>query len=248
VRILLPIVPLVLVALLIELGGRAGWINTYFVPTPMQVAKVFSSPGMLLGAMWETTLGTLGGFAIAAASGVLIAIVLSSSKLLERMLGPYAILFQTVPIIAIAPLLVIWIGNDIWSVIAVAAIVSVFPIIANTLAGLRSVEPAMHDLFTLYRATPLQRLWKLKLPAALPQMLVGFRIGAGLSVIGAITGEFVTTGSGLGGVITIAKQQQRVGVVFAALVCCVVLGVVVAGVLGLVSRVALRHWHASARD
>jgi NitT/TauT family transport system permease protein len=153
------------------------------------------------------------------------------------------VFFQTVPIIAIAPLLVIWVGWD-KTVAASAFIVSVFPVIANTLTGLLSVDPALRDLFTLYGASPLARLWKLRLPAALPSILTGLRIAAGLAVIGAIVGEFIT-GSGIGGIITISRTQQRVDKVFAGLLMATALGILLFLLINLISFLALRHWHAS---
>src|SRR5215475_6192609 len=127
---------------------------------------------------------------------------------LQRAFYPYAVFFQTVPIIAIAPLLVIWVGWD-RTVVASAFIVSIFPVIANTLTGLLSTDPALRDLFRVHGASPAETLFKLRFPAALPQILTGLRIGAGLAVIGAIVGEFIT-GAGIGGSIIVSRQQNRV--------------------------------------
>jgi NitT/TauT family transport system permease protein len=149
-----------------------------------------------------------------------------------------------VPIVAIAPLLVIWFGYGSRAVVAAAAVVSVFPVIANTLAGLLSVDPALADLFRLHGASRFATLWKLRLPWALPYLLTGLRIAAGLAVIGAIVGEFVG-GGGLGVVVLGAMRQQRTDLVFAAIGYASLLGLALFGAVGLASRLALRHWHAS---
>ena len=140
---------------------------------------------------------------------------LAASPWIQRAFYPYAIFFQIVPIVAIAPLLVIWFGYGPRAVVAAAAVVSVFPVIANTLAGLLSVDPNLRDLFRLHGASRCATLWKLRLPWALPYLLTGLRIAAGLAVIGAIVGEFVG-GGGLGVVVLGAMRQQRTDLVFAA--------------------------------
>ncbi len=241
-----PLVPLVVVTAAVELLVGFGAVPSWLVPAPSQVfAAMVDNAESLMRAMWETALGSAVGFAISATLGMGIAMVLSSSRLVQRAFYPYAIFFQTVPIIAVAPLLVIWFGNGINAVIASACIVSVFPIIANTLAGLLSTDAALRDLFRLHRASRLATFWKLCLPFALPNILTGLRIGGGLSVICAIVGEFITTGSGLGGLMTVARQQQRTDLVFAGLLLSAVLGIALFGAINLASARSLRHWHAS---
>jgi NitT/TauT family transport system permease protein len=195
-------------------------------------------------AVGNTGLAALIGFAMSAAGGVVLGVVLSSARWVERAFYPYAVFFQTVPIIAIAPLLVIWVGYGMPTVIASAFIVSLFPVIANTLDGLLSVDPALRDLFRLYGAGGLATLFKLRLPAALPNIMTGLRIGAGLAVIGAIVGEFIGSG-GLGSLVDIAKTQQRTDKVFAAVLLASLLGLALFLLINAVSRRALRHWHAS---
>jgi NitT/TauT family transport system permease protein len=243
----LPPLAVALVALgVVEAVVRVGWVASFLVPAPTSVAGAMVQRfDPLLQATAQTALGAGAGFLLASVVGVFIAIALSSSKLVQRMFYPYAVFFQTVPIVAIAPMLVIWFGNSINAVIASAAIVCVFPIIANTLTGLLSTDPALVDLFRLYRAGRFSTLLKLRIPFALPSILTGLRVGAGLSVVGAIVGEFITTGSGLGGLMTIARQQQRVELVFAALVLSAVLGIAMFISLNLISNRLLRHWHAS---
>jgi NitT/TauT family transport system permease protein len=132
-------------------------------------------------------------------------------------------------------------------VVASAFIVSIFPVIANTLTGLLSTDPALRDLFRLYDAKRLATLLKLRLPFALPHVMTGLRIAAGLAVIGAIVGEFIT-GSGIGGSIMVSRQQNRVDKVFAGLLLASLLGIVLFTLVNLISRLSLRHWHASEAE
>ncbi len=247
-RLLPPLVPAAVLIVAAELLVRTGVILDFLVPRPSAVAAAFvrQADSLLLDS-WNTARAAIAGFLIAAVVGIGLAIVLSSARWIQRAFYPYAIFLQTVPIVAIAPLLVIWFGNDITAVIASAAIVSVFPIIANTLAGLLSTDPALLDLFKLYRASSAASLFKLRLPFALPGIFTGLRIGAGLSVIGAIVGELVTTGSGLGGRIMIARQQQQIELVFAALILSAAVGLAMFLAINLLTHFALRHWHASEK-
>jgi NitT/TauT family transport system permease protein len=198
-------------------------------------------------ALAQTTRSVLLGLLISITVGVLAAVALGTSAWIQRAFYPYAIFFQIVPIVAIAPLLVIWFGYGSRAVIAAAAVVSVFPVIANTLAGLLSVDPNLADLFRLHGASRLATLWKLRLPWALPYVFTGLRIAAGLAVIGAIVGEFVG-GGGLGVVILGAMRQQRTDLVFAAVGYASLLGLGLFAMVGFASRVALRRWHASEAD
>jgi NitT/TauT family transport system permease protein len=202
----------------------------------------------LFAALWKTSQAALAGFALSTVAGIAAAVFLSSSKTIQRAFYPYAVFFQTVPVIAIAPLLVIWFGYGIRTVIASAFVVSIFPVIANTLTGILSTDPALRDLFQLYGASPLRTLFQLRFPAALPQILTGLRIAGGLAVIGAIVGEFIG-GQGLGSVVDVARTQQRVDKVFAAVLLASVLGLALFGLVNAVSWLTLRRWHASeSRD
>ncbi len=247
-RVFPPIVTFVIVVLVVEILVRGGAVASYLLPAPSTVAKTLVTQSQELGrATWETACATLVGFGMSVAGGVIAAIALSSAGWVRRAFYPYAIFFQTVPIIAIAPLLVIWFGYGMRTVIVSAFIVSIFPVIANTLDGLRSTDPALRDLFRLYGANRWATLWKLRLPAAMPQILTGMRIAAGLAVIGAIVGEFVG-GGGLGGLVDIARTQQRTDKVFAALLLASALGLALFAGVGLASRLALRRWHPSERE
>src|SRR5262245_8789419 len=244
-NLLPPIVPLAVAMLAAELAVRQEWVPPFLVPAPTTVITTIVQDWAEL---WRATLNTanasLAGFAMSALIGSLIAIGLSSSAWVQRAFYPYAVFFQTVPIIAIAPLLVIWFGWD-RTVVASAFIVSLFPVLANTLTGLLSTDPALRDLFRLYGAKRVAMLWKLRLPFALPNVFTGLRIAAGLAVVGAIVGEFIT-GTGIGGSMMVSRQQSRIDKVFAGLLLASLLGIVLFTMINVSSRLALRRWHASA--
>jgi NitT/TauT family transport system permease protein len=243
-NLLPPLVPLVVVILIAELAVREGWVPAFLVPAPSSVlASMTRDWPELWRATVETASAALEGFAMSAVIGGLIAIALSSSEWVQRAFYPYAVFFQTVPIIAIAPLLVIWFGWD-RTVVASAFIVSLFPVIANTLTGLLSTDPALRDLFCLYGASRPATLFKLRLPFALPSIFTGLRIAAGLAVVGAIVGEFIT-GAGIGGSMMVSRQQNRIDKVFAGLLLASLLGIALFTAINLGSRLALRRWHAS---
>ena len=246
-KILPALIPFVAVTLVIETLVRFGLVKAYLLPPPSAVFLVIVHDWReLLSALGKTSAGALTGFILSTVFGISIAVFLSSSRAIQRAIFPYAVFFQTVPIVAIAPLLVIWFGYGLQTVIASAFIVSIFPVIANTLNGILSTDPALRDLFNLYGASTWVTLFKLRFPAALPQILSGLRVSAGLAVIGAIVGEFIG-GQGLGSVVDIARTQQRTDKVFAAVLLASVLGLGLFGLINLISVLTLRHWHSSER-
>ena len=246
-----PLVALGVLVLLWEGLTRGLGIAPWLLPPPSAIARAGAREA---GTLWSATLVTGGtaliGFGLSAVGGVLIAILLASSRLLERALYPYTLFLQTVPIVAIAPLLVLWFGPGTRAVSVSSFIVSLFPVIANTLNGLRSVEPALRDLFRLYGARRLATLWKLELPAALPQLVTGLRVASGLAVIGAIVGEFVAgfseEGAGLGILVLTAYKQLRTDLLFAAVLAASGLGLVLFGAVNLMGARLLKRWHPSA--
>jgi NitT/TauT family transport system permease protein len=249
-RVVPPVAVFVLGLGAAEVLVRVMNVPRYLVPAPTAVLATLFDPRDgpdLWGALLQTTGGSLLGFGLSVLAGLLVAVVLSSAGWVQRAFYPYAVFFQTVPIIAIAPLLVIWFGFGLPTVVAAAFIVSVFPMIANTLSGLLSTDPALRDLFRLYGAGPVATLLKLRLPSALPNILTGLRVAGGLAVIGAIVGEFIT-GAGLGGVIDVARTQQRTDKVFAGLLLASVLGLALFGLVNGLGRLLLGHWHASEQQ
>lgn len=240
-----PLLVAVLGVLALELAVRLFGVREFLLPPPSKVLQTIADEGdELWPAAGETALAAVIGFVASTIFGVAAAVMLSSARWVQRAFYPYAIFFQTVPIIAIAPLLVVWIGYGLRTVAVSAFIVSAFPVVANTLGGLLSTEPALRDLFRLYGARPLDTMLKLRLPFALPAILTGLRVAAGLAVIGAIVGEFIA-GGGLGGVIDVSLTQQRVDKVFAGVLLASGLGLALFLVVNLISRFALRNWHAS---
>src|SRR5580698_8567288 len=247
-KAILAAIPFVVLTLALEWLVRAGWIKAFLVPPPSAVfGTIVRDWRELFAALAKTSASALAGFLLSTVAGIAIAVFLSSSRAIQRAFYPYAVFFQTVPIIAIAPLLVIWFGYGTRTVVASAFIVSIFPVIANALSGILSTEPALRDLFRLYGASTFVTLWKLRFPAALPQILTGLRVASGLAVIGAIVGEFIG-GGGLGSVVDVARTQQRTDKVFAAVLLASLLGLALFGFINILSRVVLRRWHASEQN
>jgi NitT/TauT family transport system permease protein len=222
-------------------------IENYLVPAPGDVMhQLWQDRYDLASGWWLTAQAALAGLALSLVVGVMISIVFAQSALLRYALYPYAIFLQTVPIVAIAPLLVLWLGFGSRGVIAVAFVLSLFPIIANTTAGLTSAPGELHELFTLYKASRWQRLAKLQCPHAVAHLMTGLKTSSGLSVIGAIVGEFFVgygdKGFGLGYRIRSAAESYQTASLFAAVILSTVLGVVVFACVSLVSEWVLRRW------
>jgi NitT/TauT family transport system permease protein len=214
-RILAPLLVFVGVLVLWSLASRLllDPDRRFLLPPPEDVLRKGVLDGAnlaeLLDALWSTTQVALVGLAISMVLGVALAIIMSQARWVESSIYPYAIVLQTIPILAVVPLLGFWFGYDFKSRVVVCVLVSLFPLITNTLFGLKSVEAGHHDLFTLYGAGRLQRLWRLQLPAALPAMITGFKISAGLSVIGAIVADFFFRQGdpGIGRLIDVYRQR-----------------------------------------
>ncbi len=246
--IILPLVTFAVACGLVEWLVARGAVADYILPPPSQVFRALTEPGTdLYRGLWQTTLAALFGFGLSVAFGMLIAIALASNRFVKQAIYPYAIFFQTVPIIAIAPMLVIWTSSQFQTVAIAACIASIFPVIANTYAGLASTDPALAELFRLYRAGPVATMLKLRLPWALPSIFTGLRVAAGLAVIGAMVGEFVG-GGGLGSVIEGAKPLLRNDKIFAAVLMASAMGLALFLIIDIVARLSLRHWHASAKN
>ncbi len=245
--------------LVIGIVFLAGWeaivriegIPQYILPGPLVIALTLWTDGpSLLGSLLFTLRITGAALAAAALVGGAIAILFARSRLLEISLFPYAIILQVTPIVAIAPLIIIWVQNTFLALLLCAWIVAFFPIVSNTTLGLNSADRNLIALFRLYGASGWQSLWHLRLPAALPYFLAGLRISGGLALIGAVVAEFVAgTGgadTGLASRIIEASNRLQIPRLFAALVLLSLSGIVIYWVLSLVSWLLLRHWHESA--
>jgi NitT/TauT family transport system permease protein len=249
-RIALPILVLALGLAFWEMAVRINGIPPYVLPAPSLVAQTLVADWMLLSqSLLVTLLTTFEGFVLAAAGGVALAVLFNQSRLVEYSFYPYAVVLQVTPIVAIAPLLLIYLPQHA-AVLACAWIVAFFPVLANTTLGLSSVDRNLADLFVLYGASRWQVLWRLKLPSALPYMLGGLRIAGGLSLIGAVVAEIAagSAGAGSGLAYRIAESGYRLNIprMFAALFLLSVAGIVIFYLLSLVNYLALRHWHESA--
>lgn len=249
-RILLPVIVLA--------AGVAGWelvvrlndIKPYVLPAPSVIFQTLVGDWPVLSQSLLTTLLTsLEGFLAAAFGGIVLALLFNQSKWLEYSLFPYAVILQVTPVIAIAPLLLIYLPQQT-AVVACAWIVAFFPVLSNTTLGLNSVDRNLAGLFQLYGASRMQTLRYLKLPAALPYILGGLRIAGGLSLIGAVVAEIAagSAGAGSGLAYRIAESGYRLNIprMFAALLLLSAAGIVIYALLALTSHLALRRWHESA--
>jgi NitT/TauT family transport system permease protein len=246
--ILPPALVLALVLLVMEAVVRILQIPPFLLPRPSAIfAAIFQSHHRLVSALWTSSQAALIGFVASMIFGIFAAIVLSSSRWVRRAIYPYTVFFQTVPIIAIAPLLVIWFEPGLPAVAISAFIVSVFPVIASTLMGLLLTDPALVDLFKLYKGGWWARLWKLQLPWALPNIITGLRVAAGLAVIGTVVSEvlvgLIGQGEGLGVLIISANKQGRVDLLFAAVLLTSMLGLTMFAAINLAGGILLRHWN-----
>ena len=222
----------------------------YLVPAPADVAAtLFEDWGLLWRAALITLKIALAGLACAIVLGTLIAFAFAQSRLVEASFFPYVVLLQVTPIVAISPLIVIWVKDTELALIVCAAIVALFPIVANTTLGLRSVNPGLASLFRMARASRLQTLVRLRIPSAAPYFFAGLRISSGLALIGAVVAEFVAGtgghGAGLAYQILQAGFQLRIPRLFAALLLITVAGVVLFLAMVWLSRLALGRWHES---
>lgn len=224
----------------------------YLLPSPLEVALAAAANGTLLAQAALTTLReAVLGYTLAALIGIALAAAMSQARLLERCLYPYAVLLQTVPVVAVAPLIVLWSGYNERSVVLIALIMALFPIVNNTLLGLRSTPQQLLELFALHRVGRWRAFIHLRLPAALPHTLAGLRISAGLSVIGAIVGEFIigsgNSGGGLGVQIVFAQGRMDTALLFAEVIAATSLGFALFSIVSAAERLLLRRWHESAR-
>lgn len=249
-RGVLPFAALAVGILIWDLVVRINDIQPYVLPSPGLVLRTLVSDWTLLWSSLLVTLTvTLQALVLAFVGGVALAIAFNKSRVVEYSFYPYAVILQVTPVIAIAPLLLIYLPQQA-AVLACAWIVAFFPVLANTTLGLNSVDRNLSELFRLYGASGWQVLRDLRLPAALPYMLGGLKIAGGLSLIGAVVAEIAagSAGAGSGLAYRIAESGYRLNIprMFAALILLSVAGVVIFAMLSLVSHLVLRRWHESA--
>lgn len=234
-----------------EWAVRANEVPAYILPGPVEIGRTLMRDWESLSvSLWITLQITFAALFVAAALGLLLSVLFAQSRIVELSLFPYAVILQVTPVVAIAPLIIIWVDDIRIALLICAWIVAFFPILSNTTLGLNSADHNLNDLFRLYKASRWQVLRRLRLPTAMPYFLAGLRISGGLALIGAIVAEFVAgTGgraSGLAYRILEAGYQLQIPRMFAALALISGTGIAIFLVLSLVSHLALRHWHESA--
>jgi NitT/TauT family transport system permease protein len=239
------------IAFLLLWEGLVRWLDVprFVLPPPSLIGKALVEDlPLLMASSWSTLEMTLLAFLVSFAGGLALAILFVRSRLIERSLLPYAIILQVTPIIAIAPLVLIWVGVDHVerAVFILALIVAFFPILSNATLGLRSVDPGLMDLFRLYKANSWQRLRYLELPSAVPALLAGARISAGLALIGTVVAEFTAgsgTATGLAWRISESSARLEIPRMFAALLLLCLIGLALNGAIALLERRLLSRWH-----
>ena len=246
-RLVWAVIVLVAVLVLWEIYCRAFGVRAFILPAPSLVfAEMFDSPGYFLRHSGYTVLTTLAGFALAVVIGVVCAIGIVYSPFLDRTLYTLLVALNSVPKVALAPLFVIWMGTGSEPKIAIALLIAIFPIVIDTVLGLKSVEPEMLDLARSARARPIHILTKIRLQSALPSMFAGMKVAISFALIGAIVGEFVAGEIGLGHVILISQGMFDTPRVFAAILLLGVIGTMLFYAVDFAERWLLP-WHVSQR-
>ncbi len=244
------LVSLLLMLLVWQLVASFGGFPAFILPSPAQVWNRFVealADGSLLGNAAVTLLEVLLGLALGVSIATLLGYLLARSLHLEHLLSPYIVASQSIPIVAIAPLLVIWFGPGLFSKVLVCALIVFFPVLVNTVVGVRSVPEDLRDLMRSLQASRWQTLRYLELPAALPVFLGGLRIGATLSVIGAVVGEFVGAKSGLGYLVNVGRGLYDTSLVFVAVFTLIAMAMLLYGLVSLVER-RLLSWQLRPED
>lgn len=253
-KYLLPVLLGIAVLALWEFLVRRYDVPVFVLPGPSAIWPAFTANfSSLMDSLWTTLQVTWIAFAIAFVAGLALAIVFAQSRTTEMALFPYAVILQVTPVIAIAPLILIWVGYEHVerAAVIIALIVAFFPILSNATLGLRSVDPGLLDLFRLYGASRWQILWRLQLPGALPYILAGMKISGGLALIGAVVAEFVAgsgTATGLAWRVTEAGNRLEISKMFAALGLLSFVGIVNFYALSFLEWLLLHRWHESRLD
>jgi len=250
-KIIAPAAVGLIVLVLWEVLVRALHVPTFILPGPLLIAQTLVREwGPLSSSLWITASISLAALVTAIVIGMALAILFTQSKWIETAFFPYAVVLQVTPVVAIAPLIIIWADNVNLSLLICAWLVAFFPILSNSTLGLNSADHNLLNLFRIYGASRWQTLWNLRLPASMPYFLGGVRISGGLALIGAVVAEFVagTGGSASGLAFRILESGYNLQIprMFAALALVSLCGIVIFGCLSLVSYLSLRHWHDSA--
>ncbi len=250
-RVVVPVAMLALAILGWQAAVMLGQVPPYILPSPVDVAVALSTDWpTLLPALLVTLRITLVALGLALAGGVAVAILLVQSKWVEVALFPFAVILQVTPIVAIAPLLLVYAPDTQTALLICAFLVAFFPVLANMVTGLKSVDHNLVSLFELYGASRWQLLWSLRLPASMPYFMAGLRIAGGLALIAAVVAEFAAGSAGAesGLAFRLLESQYRLNIprLFAALLLLTLTGVILFAATSLISWLTLRHWHESA--
>ena len=231
-----------------ESAVRVFEVKPILLPPPSAIwLEFWANPAWYLGHAWYTMLVTLGGFGIAVVAGVLLAVLIVESRLLEKTVYALIVGLNSVPKVAIAPLFVIWLGTGVEPKLAIALLIAVFPIVIDTVLGLKSVPPDILDLARTLRGGRFDTLWRIRFPCALPSIFAGMKVAVSLSLVGAIVGEFVSSQRGLGYVILSAQGTFDTARVFSAIFVLAFMGVALFWLLAWAERAAIP-WHSSQQD
>lgn len=232
----------------------AHWqIKKFVLSPPSAILAAFETDGAsLLSSAWATLQTTLLAFALALVTGILLAALFAASPLAEAAFSPYAVVLQVTPVVAIAPLILVWVKmENAWiAVLILAWIVAFFPVLASATAGLKAVDPNLRDLFRLHRAGPVQTFRRLLLPSALPYLLSGIKTAGGLALVGAVVAEFAAasgSSNGLAWRILEAGNRLQIAKMFAALILLAVMGLIIYAILSLIEWLLLHRWHGDTR-
>ena len=245
-----PLIAVTFILVAWQIAVMMSGVSAFLVPSPLAIGQtMWASSDRLIGGAIQTAMASTIGFVIAAVIGILVGSMIAAVPFLRRSLYPLATILQMVPLVAVAPLLVIWLGFGLPTAIAAATVVAVFPVLAATIDGQVSVDPGLREFFLLHGASAWTRWRKLDLPASIPAIVTGLRIAAGLAVIGAIVGEFVSGYGGpnapLGIVIMTAMREARTDLVFAAIALSAVVGFALFGAVSCLGWLLVSRWHAS---
>jgi NitT/TauT family transport system permease protein len=246
-----PLVVFVIAMILWQVLPKALGEASYILPTPSDVwTAIKDNSSEFWQGVFTTSWTSLVGFALSAMLGVIVACVMGTWRLVERTLYPYMVILSTVPIIAVAPLIIVWFGFGAKSILIITVLVGFFPVVANTVVGLHSASTSSVDLFRIYHASRFQTLFKLRFWTAMPFLMASLKVTATLAVIGTIVGEYVAgvggSGGGLGYIIVVANNRLETSFVFAAAIAACVLGILFFWIVGWITGRVLGSWHESA--
>jgi NitT/TauT family transport system permease protein len=246
---LAPWIMVVVVLLLWQAISMFGLVESFLIPPPIEVAReavTVIQNGTLWVHIQATMTPVLLGLALGVLMAVLLGYIIARLPLLEDLLSPLIVALQSTPVVAYAPLLVIWFGSGVQSKVITSALIVFFPMLLNTITGLRNVPPGLRDMMRALRATPWQMFTRLEVPAAMPVLMSGLKISATLSVIGAVVGEFISANAGLGFLINLARSQYDTPLVFVAILTLTLLARLLYSLAAWAERRALR-WQRHGR-